>query len=67
LWNGDTSLKLMWLNGEEWGGLSTEFILSHISHDEISLAKANQAKRKKNNKGTDFVVVELCFMCCSAL
>lgn len=37
----------MWLDGEEWGGLSAEFILLHISHDKISLAKVNQAKRKK--------------------
>lgn len=51
LWNGDASFKLMWLDGEQWEELSTEFILVHISHDEISLVKANQAFKKK--KGTE--------------
>lgn len=59
----------MWLDGEEWGGLSAEFILLHISHDKISLAKVNQAKRKKKKgtERTEFFVVELCFTCCSTL
>lgn len=40
----------MWLDGEQWEGLSAEFILVHISHDEISLVKANQAEQKKEKK-----------------
>lgn len=40
----------MWLDGEQWEGLSAEFILVHISHDELSLAKANQEKKEKEQK-----------------
>lgn len=43
----------MWLDGEQWEGLSAGFILVHISHDEISLAKANQAKKKKGTERTE--------------